>query len=147
MSGVVCAVRGGPHSQATIRKAIELARDSNLKLHFLYIVNLDFLTYTESSRVRTVTHEMEQMGDFILLAAADQAQKVGVEAVTEIRHGIVGEEIVAYSLEIEASYIVLGMPQGSEEEDVFTQERLKELEARIEEESGADVVFAGGEGE
>lgn len=145
MSGVVCAVRGGPNSQPTIRKAIELARDSNLKLHFLYIVNLDFLTYTESSRVRFVTHELEQMGDFILLAAADQAQKEGVAAVTEIRHGSVGEEIVGYSLEIEASYIVLGMPQGSEEQDVFTQERLKELEARIESESGADVVFAGEE--
>lgn len=147
MSGVVCAVRGGPHSQSTIRKAIEVARDSNLALHFLYIVNLDFLTYTESSRVRFVTHELEQMGDFILLAAADQAQKAGVEAVTEIRHGSVGEEIVVYSQEIEASYIVLGMPQGIEEQDVFTQERLKELEARIEEESGANVVFAGGEGQ
>jgi nucleotide-binding universal stress UspA family protein len=146
MSGVVCAVRGGPRSQSTIRKAIELSRDSHLTLHFLYIVNLDFLTYTESSRVRTVTHELEQMGDFILLAAADQAQQAGVEAVTEIRHGSVGEEIVVYSQEIEASYIVLGMPQGSEEQDVFTQERLKELEARIEAESGANVVFAGGEG-
>lgn len=143
MSGVVCAVRGGPHSQLTIRKAIDLARDSNSKLHFLYIVNLDFLAYTESSRVRFVTHEMEQMGDFILLAAVDQAQKSGVEAVTEIRHGSVGEEIVAYSLEIEASYIVLGRPQGTEDQDVFTQERLQALEARIEAESGADVVFAG----
>jgi nucleotide-binding universal stress UspA family protein len=147
MSGVVCAVRGGPHSQPTIRKAIELAGKNDHQLHFLYIVNLDFLTYTESSRVRFVTHELEQMGDFILLAAADQAQKAGVEAVTEIRHGSVGEEIVTYSLEIEASYIVLGMPQGSEEEDVFTQERLRALEERIEQESGADVIFAGGEGE
>jgi nucleotide-binding universal stress UspA family protein len=146
MSGVVCAVRGGPRSQITIRKAIELARDNKLNLHFLYIVNLDFLTHTESSRVRFVTHELDQMGDFILLSAADQAQKAGVEAVREIRHGSVGEEIVAYSLEIEASYIVLGRPQGSEEQDVFTQERMQELEARIEAESGADVVFAGEEG-
>jgi nucleotide-binding universal stress UspA family protein len=146
MSGVVCAVRGGPHSQITIRKAIELARESDLKLHFLYIVNLDFLTHTESSRVRFVTHELDQMGDFILLAASDEAQKAGLEAVTEIRHGSVGEEIVTYSQEIEASYIVLGMPQGTEEQDVFTQERLKELEARIEAESGADVVFAGEDG-
>ena len=43
MSGVICAVRGGPDSQSTVARAIALARESGLPLYFLYVVNLDFL--------------------------------------------------------------------------------------------------------
>ncbi len=64
MSGIVCAVRGGPDSQPTISKAIAWAKETELPLYFLYVVNLDFLTHTSSSRVHTVTQQIEQMGEF-----------------------------------------------------------------------------------
>ncbi|RMF49572.1 MAG: universal stress protein, partial [Anaerolineae bacterium] len=46
MSAIVCAIRGGPASQPTIRRAIALALETSLPLHFLYVVNLDFLSST-----------------------------------------------------------------------------------------------------
>jgi nucleotide-binding universal stress UspA family protein len=142
MSGIVCAIRGGPASQPTIRRAIALAKETDLPLQFLYVVNLDFLTYTESGRVRNINSELEKMGDFILLAARDQAEREGVQAEGSIRHGTVREEIIQLAKDTEAAYVVLGPPRGELEEDVFTQERLHQFMERIEQESGARVVLA-----
>jgi Na+/H+ antiporter NhaD/arsenite permease-like protein len=86
MSGIVCAIRGGPHSQPTIDEAISLARETDLPLYFLYIVNLDFLAHTTSARTHTINLGMEQMGEFILLAAqsrvADQEPVVAFLTAT-----------------------------------------------------------------
>ena len=54
MPGVICPIRGGPSSQPTIKRAIALAKEKNLDLHFLLVVNLDFLTYTGSFRQFTL---------------------------------------------------------------------------------------------
>lgn len=142
MSGIVCAIRGGPASQPTILRAIGLAKETELTLHFLYVVNLDFMSYTESGRVKHITTELEKMGDFILLAARDQAEREGVQAEGDIRHGTVGDEIVQLAKDLQADYVVLGSPRGEDEEDVFTHEILSQFMVRIEEESGAKVVLA-----
>ncbi len=65
MPGIVCAIRGGPASKPTIARSIALAKETDLPLFFLYVVNLDFLAYTSSSRIHTITQEMEQMGELL----------------------------------------------------------------------------------
>lgn len=141
MPGIVCAIRGGPSSRITIDQAIRLAQKTRLPLNFLYVVNLDFLVRTESSRVRNITKEMEQMGDFILLAARSTAEEMGVAANGIVRHGDVGEEIIALAKELKADYVVLGRPRGEHEDDAFTIDRLEDFRQRIEEESGAEVIL------
>jgi nucleotide-binding universal stress UspA family protein len=146
MSGVVCAIRGGPHSQPTIDKAISLAGETGLPLYFLYIVNLDFLAHTLSTRTHTINQEMEQMGEFILLAAQRRAGDQGVPAETVVRHGSVGKEIVKLCREVSADYLVLGRPQLDEEEaNVFTNARLKMFVEMVEAESGTEVILLEGE--
>lgn len=142
MSGIVCAIRGGPHSQPTIDKAISLADEKGLTLYFLYIVNLDFLAHTLSTRTRTINQEMEQMGEFILLAAQRRAAGQGVTAETVVRHGSVGEEIVKLCKELSADYLVLGRPQLDEEEaNVFTAARLRMFVDLVKAESGTEVIL------
>jgi nucleotide-binding universal stress UspA family protein len=142
----VCAIRGGPASRITIDKAVELASETDLPLYFFYVVNLDFLSHTASSRVRTIGREMRQMGDFILLAAQERASALGINAQSVVRQGTVGEEIIAMCQEIGADYIVMGQPQEQEdEEDVFTQEIILEFSQRIQAESGARVIIAQGD--
>lgn len=142
MPGVVCAIRGGPASQITIDRAVSLASETGLPLFFLYVVNLDFLSHTASSRVQTISREMHQMGDFILLAAKEKAIALDITAQSVVRQGSVGEEIITVCQEVDADYVVLGQPLGEDEEDVFTQERILEFRKRIESESGAQVIFA-----
>ncbi|MGA9531751.1 MAG: universal stress protein [Anaerolineales bacterium] len=141
MSGVVCAIRGGPSSEATIQRAIRLAKDEAMPLHLLYVVNLDFLTHTESSRTRLVSDELEQMGDFILLSAQSKAEAQGIEANGTVRQGNVGEQIVELAREVEADYVVMGKPEGQGQENVFTGERIQAFSSQIEQESGARVVL------
>ncbi|MFN2188573.1 MAG: universal stress protein [Candidatus Promineifilaceae bacterium] len=146
MSGIVCAIRGGPHSQSTIDRAISLAREKELPLYFLYVVNLDFLAYTTSTRTHTINQEMEQMGEFILLTAQSRAAGQGMEAEGIVRHGIVGEEIVELCKELNADYLVLGRPQLEDEEaNVFTHARLKAFADFVKEQSGAETVILKGD--
>jgi nucleotide-binding universal stress UspA family protein len=145
MSGIVCAIRGGPHSQPTITRSIRLAQETGQTLHFLYVVNLDFLSHTASSRVHTISEQMSQMGEFILLMAQDAAARQGVEAKGVIRHGGVGEEIINLCHELQADYLVLGRPKVEHEDAVFTQELLHQFVARTEEQTGATAVFPEGD--
>lgn len=141
MSGVICPIRGGPSSQPTIKRTIALAKEKNLNLHFLLVVNLDFLTYTESSRVRLITEEMHEMGEFILLTAQETASAEGISAEADVRQGDVGEEIIGLAQELEADFIIMCRPLGEQEEDVFSNDRLEQFIERIESESGAKVIL------
>lgn len=144
MSGIICAIRGGPDSQVTIRKAIELAEATGLPLYFLYVVNLDFLARTSSTRMHTISKEMRQMGEFILLAAQSSAIARGITAEGIVRQGNVGEEIVSLCHELSADYLVLGRPRFQQEENVFSQELLHEFIERTERQTGARVVLPEG---
>ncbi|MFP3854712.1 MAG: universal stress protein [Anaerolineales bacterium] len=144
MSGVICPIRGGPGSKATIETAIQLAISEAMPLTFLYVVNVDFLSHTETGRVRTITSELESMGDFILLSAKAKAEEQGVQANAEIRHGDVGERIVELAQETRASFLVMGRPGGEGEEHVFEQEQLDSFIERLEEATGSKVIIAEG---
>jgi K+-sensing histidine kinase KdpD len=141
MAGIVCAIRGGPDSQATIAQAIGLARRTGLPLNFIYVVNLDFLSHTMRSRVHVISKEMHQMGEFILLTAKSSAAAQGVTAGGMVRQGNVGKEIVAACHELGAEYLVLGRPRFEREESLFTQEMLTRFIAETEEQTGAIVVL------
>ncbi|GAB4529278.1 MAG: hypothetical protein Fur0018_15740 [Anaerolineales bacterium] len=142
MSGIVCALRGGPASQPTLRRAIALAQETGQEIHFLYVVNLDFLSHTASSRIQTIEEEMRQMGEFILLAAQAQAEQQGVQAHGVVRVGSVGEQIIALCRDVAAAYVVLGRPQGSAETDVFSTTHLQGFAATLVEQTGVQVVFS-----
>ena len=143
MSGIVCAIRGGPGSQPTIEKALELAHQHNLRVYFLYVFNLDFMRHTSHSRSDIITADMQQMGEFILVMAENLAAEQGVEATGIMRQGEVGEEIAALGREVNADYVIMGRPK--EGHNVFTRERQHTLVSEIEEKSGAQVVFVEGE--
>ncbi len=145
MPGIVCAVRGGPASSSTIERAILLAQETEQPLYFLYVVNLDFLTHTSSTRVHTISEQMSQMGEFILLTAQDEAARQGLTAEGVIRHGNVGEEIIKLCHELQARYLVLGRPAIGRGDPVFTRERLQRFIEMTEEQTGASVVLPAGE--
>jgi nucleotide-binding universal stress UspA family protein len=147
MSAIVCAIRGGPASQATIAQAITLAQETGLPLYFLYVVNLDFLSRTTSTRVHTISEEMHQMGEFILLQAQATASGQNAPAEGVVRKGNVGQEIVTLCHELQADYLVLGRPRTQKEESIFTRELLTQFVARAEEQTGAKVILTEGEDE
>ena len=141
MSGILCAIRGGPSSQPTIAASIHLATETKETIYFLYVVNLDFLTHTSSSKTNHISKELEEMGEFILLGAQEQANSEGVEAEGVIRDGKVVDEIIAYCEETRPTYVILGRPQEDREDNLLTLERLQAFAKRIEEACQAQVIY------
>ncbi|HDN04523.1 MAG TPA: universal stress protein, partial [Chloroflexi bacterium] len=133
MSGILCAIRGGPSSQPTIAASIRLAKETSEIIYFLYVVNLDFLTHTSSSKTNHISKEIEEMGEFILLGAQEQAHSQGVEAESIIRDGKVMDEIITYCEERRPTYVILGRPQEDQEDNLLTLERLHTFAERLEE--------------
>jgi nucleotide-binding universal stress UspA family protein len=142
MSGIVCAIRGGPASRPTIDKSIQMAIETQLPLYFLYVVNLDFLARSSVSRTNLISEEIYEMGEFILLTAQTQAEAKNIAAQTVVRRGNVGDEIIALCREINANYVILGRPKREHERNVFTSKRLDTFGQRIEDESGALIILA-----
>ncbi|MDX1665536.1 MAG: universal stress protein [Candidatus Promineifilaceae bacterium] len=151
MSGIVCAIRGGPSSQSTIRAAIRLARERDATITFLYVFDLAFLTRTSTVPPEGLADSMAQMGEFILLMAQDRALESGVPAEAVMRKGEVGEEIVALCNRLDADLVVVGAPlqgkDGAKRGNVFTPRGLQALMARIAEQTGAEVVVVAHEEE
>ena len=141
MTGIVCAIRGGPSSQPTIEQAVKLAKDMDLPLYFIYVINLEFLTRTQTAKVHTAEKQLERMGEFILLTAQSKAEDEGVNAKGLVRHGIVREEIIEVSKEFKANYVVLGRPKGTQDVDHFTLDHFNEFVQLIEGETQAEVIF------
>ena len=65
MSGILCAIRGGPSSRPTIAMSIQLAQETGEVIYFLYVVNLDFLTHSSSSKTNNFSQEIHDMGELI----------------------------------------------------------------------------------
>ncbi len=147
MSGILCAIRGGPASQGPIELGIQLAKQTGERLHFLFVVNLDFLMMTETSRTQVLSEEMRGLGEFILLTAQAKADKSGVTAEGSVRQGAVMEEIVTLAKELEVSHIVLGRPRLEGQASVFTPDRLRAFVEFLEEETGSKVMLAESGGE
>ena len=147
MSGILCAIRGGPASQDPIELGIQLAKQTGEILHFLFVVNLDFLMKTETSRTQVLSEEMRGLGEFILLTAQAKADKSGVIAEGSVRQGDVMEEIVTLAKELEVSHIVLGRPGLGDQANVFTPDRLQSFVEFLEEETGSRVMLAASGGE
>ena len=141
MPGILCAIRGGPSSQPTIAASIQLAKDTKEIIYFLYVVNLDFLTHTSSSKTNHISKEIEEMGEFILLGAQEQANSEGVVAESIIRGGNVVDEIITYCEERKPTYVILGRPQEDQEDNLLSLERLQAFAERIEEACQAQVIY------
>jgi nucleotide-binding universal stress UspA family protein len=145
MSGIVCAIRGGASSKPTINLAIQTAIETKLPIYFLYVLNLDFLKRGRLSRTQTISEEMQELGEFILLSAQAQAEQQGVMAEGIIREGhVVGDVIIALCRELEANYVILGRPQEAKSENVFTHEQLDLFGRHIKEETGAEIIYPSG---
>lgn len=142
MSGILCAIRGGPSSRPTITTSIQLAQETGEIIYFLYVVNLDFLTHSSSSKTNHISQELHDMGEFILLSAQEQADLAGVQAEGVIREGRVVEEIITFCEERKPLYVILGRPEEEGEDNLLSMERLQIFADRIKEASQAQVIFS-----
>jgi nucleotide-binding universal stress UspA family protein len=137
MGVILCATRGGEASFRTQTAAIELAKERNDELIFLYVVNLQFMDKTAAPILIDVENEISQMGNFLLLVAKERATDQGIDAHMISRKGSVRESIKQAAIDVGATLVVLGKPVG--ETSKFRLSSLEAYAKEIETEIGIET--------
>ncbi len=141
MPKILCAIRGGETSQKTQDRAIQLAKENDAELLYLFVADTAFMDKTARAfRRDTITREMDHMGEFLLLMALERARKQGVRASLLLRHGDFHTELIEAAREQDIMMLVLGKPAG--EDSLFCLKELQALAQEIETETQVKVVFA-----
>lgn len=138
MSLILCATRGGEASIPTQEKAIELAKERELALAFLYVADSSFLNKTAAAVVVDVDEELTNMGEFLLTMAVERASEHGVTAEPVIRSGVIRDVLPEVARELGATTIVLGRPAG--ESSRFQESEFEKFREWLKAETDAEVV-------
>lgn len=108
MSVILCPTRGGKSSVPNQKWAIQHAKEQGAHLIFLYVSNVRFLDHLSSPLLVDVSHELDEMGEFLLEMARDRALKEGIDAEIMVRHGGFREAVVEVIEEENVDTIVIG---------------------------------------
>jgi nucleotide-binding universal stress UspA family protein len=138
---IVCAVRGGPESRATVSRAIAMALETNARLTFFHVVDAEFLEYSTVGPLSVVYRELEEMGKFAMLILCDRAERRGVQQVDYIiREGNIRKNLMRFAIETHATVMVMGRPTRSPGNNVFRASDLEAFVAELEREGNLRVV-------
>jgi len=138
MSKILCAIRGGEASQRIQDIGIELAKERGQEIVFLYVVNTEFLDTASTALLESVTAEMENLGEFLLLMAQERAKKQGVKAGNILRHGYLRAEFEAAASAPEISTVLLGKPG---DDAIFSMESLEAVATELEEKCQVEALI------
>ena len=141
MTRILCAIRGGPDSDQTIKYAVSLAKEQNARLIFLYVVSLELFISSSSVRSESIAKELSRMGEFILLMAQAKAATEGVAADTFVRQGNIPEQIGVACEEMNAETLIMGKPRQGNNENFFDDAKQASFSKKIEEEYGVKVIL------
>jgi nucleotide-binding universal stress UspA family protein len=139
---VICAVRGGPESRATVTRAIQIALENEARLTFFHVVDAEFLGHVPTGSALSVIYsELNEMAQFTMLILMDRAQRRGVlEVDYAIREGDIRRQLMTLARETSADLIVMGQPIRSPGSNVFTAENYRGFITQLEE-SGDTQIF------
>jgi len=138
---IVCAVRGGPESRATVSKAINLALEYQARLTFLHILDAEFLEYAIIGPLSVVYRELNEMATFTMLILTDRAMRRGIERVDYVLpEGNIQDELIRYVNETHAEMMIIGRPTRSPGRNVFKIDKFDEFVAELEREGDLTII-------
>ncbi len=138
MKYVVCATRGGAGSRAVRERAIEYAGQRELKLVFLFVIDISTLDDADKKLRPAVRDELAWLGLTLLRIAQQWAQSAGIESEIVIRDGPVRDEICRFVSERSAELLLLGAPRGTTA-TIFGDDMVEQFAADVEKTTGVAV--------
>ncbi|MGD2161541.1 MAG: universal stress protein [Anaerolineales bacterium] len=139
MKRILTPTRGGEASQPNQDRAIQIAKEENAELYFLYIADVSFLDRLASPVLVDMEAELSEMGEFVLAIAQERAEKQGVQAQALVRSGVFSEVIASVIEEQEIDTLILGSPQ--EETGITTREYLTSLSEELGERFDLEILL------
>lgn len=137
-SAILCPTRGGEASFPNQDRAIALAKERDVEVMFLYIVNVEFLGLAASPKLVDIEGELEEVGEFMLAMAQERADVAGVKSQMIVRRGIFQEVLREVIEEFEIHTVVVGKSAGGT--GMITHEYLENLIHEITGMTGVEFV-------
>jgi len=129
---IVCAVRSGPESRATVTRAIDLALEHDAHLTFFHVMDAEFLNHATIGPLSVVYKELVEMGTFTMIILCDRARRRGVKKVDYIvREGNIRKQLESFVIETHAQVMVMGKPTRSPGENVFKLNEMDEFVSEL----------------
>ncbi len=134
---IVCATRGGEGSRAVQRAAVQYARENEVKLIFLYVV--DESVYIVDNVMRSALHdELQWLGHTLVKLAQQRGQMAGVTAEMAILEGHFRDQLSAYLRQTKPQKLLLGAPRGTSS-NIFGDDEIEQFAFEIGRETGVPV--------
>ena len=137
MTTILCPTRGGKESHPNQDFAIELAKEREADLLFMYVSNIQLISRVAPPIVVDIEEELDELGDFLLSMAQERAENSGVSANVTVRRGVFSEVLREVIVENKVNTVILG--SSSQETGTVSYERLQELSEELSREM--DVEF------
>lgn len=105
---ILVATDGSEPANRAIEYALDLASRYDADVHVISIVDTGRYGEPALSSTELVIDDLEDYARDLITEVAERGETLGLELVTEVRHGTPHEEIVAYADDIDADLTVLG---------------------------------------
>lgn len=140
---LLCAVRGGPESKATVTKAIDLALEMKARLVFFHVSDVEFLGgAVVGSRLSVVHKELREMSEFAGLILCDRARRRGIEEVEYVVwEGNIRSQLKQAAIETHARILVMGRPTRSPGSNVFKEKEMAEFVRELEKVGDVEIIW------
>jgi len=138
MTTILCPTRGGKESHPNQDFAINLAKERDADLLFMYVSNIQLISRSGPPIVVDIAEELDELGDFLLSMAQERAEKSGVVAKVAVRRGIFSEVLREVIVENKVTTVVLG--SSRKETGIVTYEHLQELSMELSQELGVEFI-------
>jgi nucleotide-binding universal stress UspA family protein len=140
MKPIVCATRGGEACRRTQERAIDLAKQRDAELIFLFVADPTDVGPVDESLVEALKGEIERLGRALLRTAQGRAQKQGLTAQAVVLHGPVEQSIKDYLRQTKAGALVIGAPRTGAAPQAFTREGIQRFAQAVRQETDVEVV-------
>ena len=147
---IICATKGSKGCRDAEDKAIEIAKDNNSKLIFLYVIDIKFLERSGTAgdwAKDDVASGLKNIGSVILEIAAEKAVGKGMppgNVLKEERKGSVISQIKSAVEEHNADLVIIGHPEtdvGLLDRYLIKKEGTESFVRHLKEQIGCEVMI------
>jgi len=119
-TNILVAIDGSDASQRAFIRAVEEAKVWNARLHVIYIVETGlFSSLPADNTVEIMYRVLETEGNAVLEKAKKYAAGNGVTAITHMKQGHAGSEVVTLAEKEKADLIIVGSHGKSQADRLF----------------------------
>ncbi len=145
MSGIVCAVRGGPGSHHTRRAGLARSAAADTPLYLLVIIPAESYDVLHDGEQRAIRAEMAWRELALARATASQLGRPNAQFNVKVRIGDLRSTIAEFAADVGADTVLLGTPRSAMDATLSATD-LETLAADLRDQLGAVVDIIRPEG-